>query len=63
MEIWLGDLSRALERLEYEYGNLCQYVSSIQGAYHGIIFCFTSGEIVKYDLDKNEIVQMKGEWA
>jgi hypothetical protein len=62
MEIWLGDLRKALEKLEDTDRGLCQYVASIQGAYHGVIFCMTSGEIWRYITDTDELIQMKGDW-
>lgn len=51
MEIWLPELKLALTYAEQKLDNFCQYVSSVQGAYHGIIFCMTSGEIWKFDTD------------
>ena len=62
MEIWLPELKLALTYAEQKLDNFCQYVSSVQGAYHGIIFCMTSGEIWKFDTDTHNFFKMKGDW-
>lgn len=62
MEIWLAELEKALCKLTEQFGDLCQYVASIQGCYHGIIFCMTSGEIWKYNCDNDTVIKMEGDW-
>ena len=62
MEIWLPDLKSALTCAQQTLNNFNQYVASIQGCYHGIIFCMTSGEIWRYDIDENTMEKMKGDW-
>lgn len=62
MEIWLGDLRKALNRIEEFDGNLRSYVARVEGASDGIYFLFTNGEIYKYVIKDDKVYKMKGDW-
>lgn len=62
MEIWLGDLQKALDKMEKEFGNLFCYVAHIYGATDGIIFLITNGETYKYIPSTDELIKLRGDW-